>query len=75
MGKDSTSEDKWRYTLYTVVVFIIVVNPYTYILVDSILKNVGLNIADSGGCPTGVGLAVHTVVFTLLLRGLMELNI
>ena len=69
-----TNMDKWRYTLITTVLFFIVVNPYTYKFVNFLLKRF-FKIADKSGCPTFAGVLVHTVVFTLLLRGLMEMKL
>lgn len=68
------SEQKWRYTLYTTIIFLIVANPLTYKLVNYLLGFL-LKISDSSGCPTTVGFLVHAVVFTLLLRYLMEFKI
>lgn len=68
------SEDKWRYTLYTTVLFLIISCPYVYLLVNSILGGL-VKICDKNGCPTHVGLLVHAIVFTLLLRYLMDLDI
>ena len=62
-----TNSEKWLYTLYTTIVFILVSNPFTYKLVNSILGN----ISDKKGCPTTFGFIVHTIVFTLILRLLM----
>jgi len=66
----NTSSDKWRYTLYTTVVFLIVVHPFTYKFVNSILKPI-VKICDSNGCPTNPGILVHAAVFTLIVRALM----
>ena len=66
--------DKWRYTLYTTVLFLIIVNPMTYKLVNMILGSF-IRICDSKGCPTMSGIIVHAIVFTLLLRYLMDLDI
>lgn len=71
---DRTNMDKWRYTLITAVLFFIVVNPYTYKFVNFLLKRF-FKIADKSGCPTFAGVVVHTIVFTLLLRGLMEFKL
>lgn len=73
-NKELKSEQKWRYTLYTTIIFLIVANPLTYKLVNYLLGFL-LKISDSSGCPTTVGFLVHAVVFTLLLRYLMELKI
>jgi hypothetical protein len=62
-----TNYEKWFYTLYTTIIFILVSNPFTYKLVNSLIGN----ISDKKGCPTTFGFIVHSVVFTLILRGLM----
>lgn len=65
---------KWKYTLITTVIFLLVANPYTYILVNRLIGNL-VKIASPTGCPTLVGLIVHTIVFTFILRGVMDLKI
>lgn len=72
--KGGTNMDKWRYTLYTTVLFLLIVNPLTYKFVNKLLGKV-VKIADNTGCPTPTGMLVHAFVFTLLLRGLMEFKI
>jgi len=66
---------KWKYTLITTVIFLLIVNPYTYILVDRLTMGIFGKVCSSNGCPTTVGLLLHALVFTLLLRGVMELKI
>ncbi len=68
------NNDKWRYTLYTTVIFLIVVNPATFLLVNGLLGSF-IKICDSKGCPTMNGILVHAVVFTIILRYMMDLNI
>ena len=71
-----TNADKWRYTLLTTIIFLIVVNPMTYQLTQKLFGNVHGNIANtSTGCPTTIGIAVHAVIFTLLLRYIMDVDI
>tara|TARA_A200000113_G_C8764717_1_gene322286 strand:- start:194 stop:430 length:237 start_codon:yes stop_codon:yes gene_type:complete len=65
---------KWKYTLMTTVLFLLIANPYTYTLVNKLLGKI-VKIAGPTGCPTSSGLLVHALVFTLLLRLLMELKI
>lgn len=70
--KKPNNADKWRYTLMTTVLFLIIVNPYTYKLVQGLLGGL-CKIADpKTGCPTMCGILVHAVVFTFILRYLME---
>lgn len=73
-GRKPTNEDKWRWTLYTTVLFLIVVNPLTYKLVNALL-GMFIKIADSKGCPSMFGILIHAFVFTLLLRKLMDIDI
>ena len=69
--EELTSAKKWKYTLITTIIFLIVANPYTYILVNSLLGKL-VKIASPVGCPTTAGLLLHAVVFTLLLRWVMN---
>lgn len=62
-----TNDKKWLYTLYTTLIFILVANPYSYKLVNSIVGNV----SNKKGCPTMVGFILHAIVFTLILRAIM----
>ncbi len=71
---DANPNDKWRYTIYTTILFLIIVNPMTYKLVNSLLGSF-VKICDTKGCPTNIGIIVHAIVFTLLLRYLMDLKI
>lgn len=74
-GHEPTNMDKWRWTLMTTLIFLVVVNPAVYILVQGLLGSFVGKIAGKDGCPTMLGIAVHAVVFTLLLRGSMEMKI
>ena len=72
--KTPSAMDKWRFTFYTVIAFILVIAPFTYGITNALLGGfVGKLV--SKGCPTMMGLAVHTVVFTLLVRYMMDLDI
>jgi arginine exporter protein ArgO len=74
--KDGPSQaDKWKYTLLTTVILLAVFNPQTYLLTDSLLGGLIGSLATNSGCPTWLGFGVHVVVFTLLLRGVMEVPI
>lgn len=68
--QEITSADKWKYTLYTTCIFLIVANPYVYQFVEILLGRF-IHIADKKGCPTMVGFLIHAVVFTLILRAIM----
>lgn len=50
----------------SMLVFMLVSSPMTYKLTNDIMRNVGLKLAESNGCPTMTGLVVHALVFALL---------
>lgn len=70
----ASSEQKWRISILSAVLFLAVVNPLTYQLTDSLLGSLLGSLAENG-CPTTLGLAVHTIVFTLLVRYSMDVDI
>jgi len=74
-ARQLTSFDKWRFTLYTTILLLILFNPWMYIFVNKLLGYVVGSIANKEGCPTILGFIVHAVVFTVLLRALMNMNI
>ena len=74
-GKPSTN-DKWRYTLLTTIVFLIVVNPITYKLTNKLFSRfLGSVASPSGGCPSTIGILLHAAVFTVILRYMMYLDL
>jgi len=67
--------DKWRFTLYTTAVVLLFFNPWTYKFANSFLSNLVGKIADGQGCPTLLGFAIHVLVFTLVIRYMMDLRL
>ncbi len=74
-NKHATNAQKWRYTLITTVIFLLVVHPMTYKLVDSLVGGLLFKVASKSGCPTMAGLLLHAAVFTVALRYVMDLDI
>jgi len=71
----ASSSTKWQITFFSAFLFLLVVNPYTYKLTQSLLGDFVGKIADSNGCPTFIGLFIHTIVYILLVRGSMDMNL
>lgn len=59
---------KLKYSLYSALAFFLVANPVTFKFVNSLIAGVAVN-----GCPTAFGFMLHTVVFFVVLYGLMSL--
>lgn len=70
----SESKDKWRYTFYTTIMFMLIANPYTYKITDNILKGY-IKMLNRDGSLTLFGFSIHTLAFTLVVRWMMDLNI
>jgi len=70
-----SSYKKWQISIFSALIFILVIHPYTYIFTQQILGGVFGKIADSNGCPTTLGLIIHTIVYILLVRGSMDLKL
>jgi len=60
-------------TLQSIVVFLIISSPFTYKLTNGLLGGIIGKLADGSGCPTMLGLIVHSLVFGLIVWGLMHI--
>lgn len=60
---------KAKYSFYSALVFFLISNPETYKLTQMLFG--GLFVTSVGGCPTPVGLFFHSVLFFVVLLGLM----
>ena len=70
------TECKWWWSFLTVVIVAVVMAPFTYKLVNGIVKGLtGLVVANAAGCPTMFGYVLHLVVVFLAVRGVMELKL
>jgi hypothetical protein len=64
-------EEKFIISLISGLTFFIVANPETFRLVRRVL---GPRIATPTGCPSTMGLLVHTLVFILIVWGMMNIK-
>jgi len=70
-----SSYTKWQISIFSAFIFILVVNPYTYQITQKIFGDLLGKIAEANGCPTVKGLILHTLVYILLVRGSMDLQL
>jgi hypothetical protein len=61
-------EKKMWISLMSAVLFYIIANPQTFLLVNNFIGG----ISNSAGCPTDLGLLVHAFVFFLITWALMN---
>ena len=66
---------KWQISVFSAVIFILVIHPYTYLLTQKVFGRFLGKIADTAGCPTTRGLILHTLVYILLVRGSMDFRL
>jgi hypothetical protein len=60
---------KAKYSFYSALVFFLVANPETYKITQMLFGT--MFATSNGGCPTPMGLLLHTIVFFIVLLGLM----
>jgi hypothetical protein len=70
-----SSYTKWQISIFSACIFILVVHPYTYLLTQKIFGGLLGRLSEPNGCPTTRGLVIHTIVYILLVRGSMDLNL
>jgi len=68
-------DTKWKITFFSALIFLLVVHPMTYKLTQNLFGGVLGRISDPSGCPTMIGLALHTLVYILLVRGSMDMHL
>jgi hypothetical protein len=70
-----SSYTKWQISIFSAFIFILVINPYTYKFTQKVFGGFLGQISDANGCPTTRGMMLHTIVYILLVRGSMDLNL
>jgi hypothetical protein len=68
-----STEIKIIATIQSIIAFLIVSLPFTYKLTNGLLGNIVGKLADQSGCPTTLGLVIHSIVFGLIIYGLMHI--
>ena len=71
----ASSSMKWQITLFSALIFLLVIHPYTYQITQKLFGGLLGKISESNGCPTARGLVLHTLVYILLVRGSMDMNL
>jgi len=71
----STSTEKWNISLYSGAIFFLIASPFLFEFVNNLfsrfIPQFNLVIANNG-CPTMLGLFIHSIVFVLVTRLSME---
>jgi hypothetical protein len=66
-----SSTIKLSATLQSIIIFIVISLPFTYKLTNRLLGGFLGKLADPSGCPTGLGLFIHAIVFGVIIYALM----
>ena len=70
MGRSINKGIKIKHSLYGTLIFFLVSSPVLYAIMGSIL---GTKIANKEGCPTNIGILLHSFVYFLILVAVMYL--
>jgi hypothetical protein len=69
--KKSISEsNKWIISLWSGLLFFLIASPFMFKLTGGIFSSAGLKI-QKDGCPNLLGVGIHALVFTILVRLIM----
>ena len=71
-GTKISLAEKVVISLISAILFIVIGSPMMYKFVNSLTTKAGLVIANADGCPNLKGLAVHGVVFFLVVLLIMQ---
>jgi len=69
---EHSSVEKWTWSVMSTILFVLISMPAMYKLVQMILPFI--SIAENG-CPTYLGLFLHSIVYLLLHRTMIALNV
>ena len=61
---------KAKFAFYSALVFFLVANPETYKVTQQVLGSI-FSVANESGCPSPYGFFFHTLIFFLVLWGIM----
>ncbi len=61
-------------TLRSIIIFLIVSLPFTYKTTNRLLGGAVGRLADQSGCPTPLGLVIHSLVFGIIIYTLMVMH-
>lgn len=67
--KPYTSKDKWIVAIVSGLIFLLLSSPFLYEITDKIFSMFKIS---NNGCPTVMGLILHTIFFMLIIRLLMR---
>ncbi len=67
----SKQQKKFMISVLSALVFFVIANPRTFQVMRNLL---GSWVASSSGCPTGRGMLLHTLVFLLVVWGMMNVR-
>lgn len=67
--------DKWRYTMWTVALFLILSHPKVYVTMNNSIGRIIDQQLSVNGCPTMSGLIIHAIIFGIILRLMMDMDL
>ena len=68
------SFSKINATIQSIILFVLVSLPFTYKITNRFLSGFLGKLADPSGCPTPLGLFIHSIVFGCIVYGLMSIK-
>jgi hypothetical protein len=73
-AKPLSEKNKWIASGISAVIFIIIASPFMFSLTGMLFSVVGIE-TEVDGCPNWLGLFIHAIVFTVLVRLAMNIHL
>ena len=71
----ATDEEKWYISIFSAIMFYVIASPEVYKITGTIFHNLTGVTIQKNGKPNNLGLLIHTVIFMLLTRYSIDMNI
>jgi len=70
-----TDEQKWFISILSGIIFYVIASPKIYKITHSIFYDIlGIKLIDRKGKPNNLGLLIHTIIFVLITRFIMDIQ-
>ena len=70
-----TEANKWMISVWSALLFLLIASPFMFKVTNSIFSGLGMSTANGMGCPNWIGLILHAIVFAVLIRVMMLINL
>ncbi len=68
-----TDAGKWYITIIAGLLFLLLSSQFMYGITNGLTSMINVRLTNSKGCPAPIGILLHTIIFILIFRLLMQI--